>query len=172
MSDSLLALLEMIEEVLEEQKKPKYDEELKIKLANDYLDLIRSKGEPYDKAELKKGFSNPNSAIIQITNVGSDQQRENLTNDLGLEPYQYKKQLVYPLSSAKKKSGGKIPNQPFIIKFSQGSSKGVKKLSERFEENLIYSLNSGQESDSTKDRVKEEEYQGIQSIADQVAIRS
>tara|TARA_R110002126_G_scaffold94428_1_gene222912 strand:- start:39 stop:1427 length:1389 start_codon:yes stop_codon:yes gene_type:complete len=169
MSDNLLMLLEMIEEVLEEQKKPKYDEELKIKLANDYLDLIRSKGEPYDKAELKRGFSNPNSAFIQITNVGSDQQRENLTNDLGLEPYQYKKQLVYPRSSAKKKSGGKIPNQPFIIKFSQGSSRGARKLSERFEENLIYSLNSGQESASTKDRVKEEEHQGIQSIADQVA---
>ena len=169
MSDNLLMLLEMIEEVLEEQKKAKYDEKLKIKLANDYLDLIRSKGEPYDKAELKQGFGNPNSAIIQITNAGSDQQREDLTNTLALQPYQYKKQLVYPRSSAGKKSGGKIPNQPFIIKFSQGSSKGVTGLSERFEENLIYSLNSGQESKSTQRRVTEKEFGGIQGIADQVA---
>jgi len=158
MSDNLLALLEMIEEVLEEQSK------IDLKSwAKQYVNMIRTLGSDYEKAELKKDPTQRSSVIV-ITNVGDETRRDKLVRDLQLqEPYVLKR-------------GGKISGYKDIegfgkvkIKFEKGSSKGVKRLSERFEENIIYSLNNGKESDSTKGRVTEKERQGIQSIADQVA---
>ena len=49
MSDNLLMLLEMIEEVLNERRKDNV-----IKLANKYVKMIRSFGDDYKDAKLKK----------------------------------------------------------------------------------------------------------------------
>ena len=43
--------------------------------------------------------------------------------------------------------GGRIPNTTLTIKFLQGSSKGVSRLSERFEGNLIKVLNNNSEQE-------------------------
>ena len=152
MSDNLLMLLEMIEEVLNERRKDNV-----IKLANKYVKMIRSFGDDYKDAKLEK-VPTPRSKTISITNAGSRQQRDILSKKLKLDkPHIMKNGKIV---------GGRIPNSTLIIKFLQGSSKGVSRLSERFEGNLIKALNNNSEQEI--EHVSEKEFSGIQQIAEKV----
>ncbi len=152
MSDSLLMLLEMIEEALNERRKDNV-----IKLANKYVKMIKNAGDEYKDAKLAK-VPTPRSTTISITNAGSRQQRDTLSKKLKIgKPYIMKDGKIV---------GGRIPNTTLTIKFLQGSSKGITRLSERFEGNLIKVLNNNSEQEI--EHVSEKEFSGIQQIAEKV----
>ena len=161
MSDNLLMLLEMIEEVLEERPKNPI-----LKIANQYVKLVRAQGDAYKNAKLE-AIPTPNSRVIRITNAGSRQQRDELTRALKLQPDL--KGNYYEKDG--KRVGGQIPKEPTLaIRFFQGATKGVVNLSQRFEDNLIKTLN-GDAAQQT-DHVSEKEFSGIQEIAEKVIINS
>jgi hypothetical protein len=145
MSDSLLMLLEMIEEVSEEQSKHSEADEIIATIKANFPAL-----EVIDRSNTKR---------VIIDNTGG--KRSQIMDLLGAAP-----------DPAKERADkfGILPSGT-KIELKAGARGGVRNLSERFEENIIIALNNGDDSE-VDNPVSSEEYEGIQEIANEVANKS
>ena len=145
MSDNLLMLLEMIEEVLEEQSKHSEADEIIATIKANFPEL-----EVIDRSNTKR---------VIIDNTGG--KRSQIMNLLRADP-----------DPAKQRADkfGILPSGT-KIELKAGARGGVRNLSERFEENIIIALNNGDDSE-VDNPVSSEEYEGIQEIANEVANKS
>ena len=158
MSDNLLMLLEMIEEVLEEQKQDQILYMVRNAIGEENIEKAEEKKKNQFRIQLKKG-AEPRTKYAEI--IGNLLRQRFSDSEFTIEPN---------LSDGKLEIGQKIKiGRKILFAYALKDRPGGRSKSERFEENVIYVLNGNKDSEYTKERLTPKEQPNINNIATKVA---